>query len=162
MTQRVRPRPRRRPTGFAARRLPSALVALALLAGGCAGAPDGGDVGGDAADLAPPPVAPPNDRAGEAAPPPTGPADARGLPALDVALPALALEEVAVVDAPIDTAILADGTVLIAERGGSSACSSASDRVRSSSMSATGRRPTVSAACCPSRSHHGATSSSCP
>ena len=118
MTQRVRPRSRRRPTGFAARRLPSALVALALLAGGCAGAPNGDDAGGDAADLSPPSVAPPNDRAGEAAPPTTGPEDAQGLPALDVALPALALEEVAVVDAPIDTAILADGTVLIAERGG--------------------------------------------
>ncbi len=118
MTQRVRPRPRRRPTGIAVQQLNGALVALALIAGGCAGAPDGGDVGGDAADLAPPPVAPPTDRDGETAPPPTGPADARGLPALDVVLPALALEEVAVVDAPIDTAILADGTVLIAERGG--------------------------------------------
>ncbi len=116
MTQRRRPR--RRLAGIAARQLHGALVALALLAGGCTGAPDGGDVGGDAADHSPPPVAPPTDRDGEAARPPTEPEDAQGLPALDVTLPTLALEEVAVVDAPIDTTILADGTVLIAERGG--------------------------------------------
>jgi glucose/arabinose dehydrogenase len=55
------------------------------------------------------------------APPPTperSEGEAPGLPAADVALPELRLEEVVVLEAPTDTALLADGTVLVAERSG--------------------------------------------
>ena len=44
--------------------------------------------------------------------------EAPGLPPADRELPALVLEEVVVLEAPIDTAGLPDGTVLIAERAG--------------------------------------------
>ena len=70
----------------------------------------------------------PDDRPSVSAPPaepdvaapdtPEADAEAPGLPDGGLALPELALEEVATVDAPIDTALLADGTVLVAERAG--------------------------------------------
>jgi len=41
-----------------------------------------------------------------------------GLPASDAELPVLTLTEIARLDAPIDTAVLADGTVVVAQRGG--------------------------------------------
>ncbi len=43
---------------------------------------------------------------------------APGLPSLDVVIPALRLVELASLAAPIDTAVLPDGTVLVAERAG--------------------------------------------
>jgi glucose/arabinose dehydrogenase len=51
-------------------------------------------------------------------PPPPTTSDAPGLPRSDVVLPRLILEEVALLDAPVDTALLPDGTVLVAERRG--------------------------------------------
>jgi glucose/arabinose dehydrogenase len=61
----------------------------------------------------------------EAPPPPESPtlpapstAVAPGLPPADRALPSLGLVEIAQVEAPIDTAVLADGTVLVAQRSG--------------------------------------------
>lgn len=45
-------------------------------------------------------------------------AHAQGLPPADAPLPALRLTEIARIDAPIDTATLPDGTVLVAQRGG--------------------------------------------
>jgi glucose/arabinose dehydrogenase len=76
-----------------------------------------------------PPVEPPPDRDPPAASPsgpepaPTGPDDgptgpAAGLPDVTVVLPPLVLVEVADLDAPLDTTVLADGTVLVAERAG--------------------------------------------
>jgi glucose/arabinose dehydrogenase len=69
------------------------------------------------------PTAPPADTRPEDAPigeadtaPPTG--SAPGLPPADTALPPLALTELARLDSPIDTTVLADGTVLVAERDG--------------------------------------------
>jgi len=44
--------------------------------------------------------------------------DAPGLPPSDVALPELALVELTVLAAPMDTTVLPDGTVLVAERAG--------------------------------------------
>jgi glucose/arabinose dehydrogenase len=50
---------------------------------------------------------------------PGPPADpGRGLPAADLSLPAVRLEQVALIGAPIDTTVLPDGTVLVAERAG--------------------------------------------
>ncbi len=46
------------------------------------------------------------------------PLPAPGLPPADTALPVLTLTELARLDAPIDTTVLADGTVLVAERAG--------------------------------------------
>jgi glucose/arabinose dehydrogenase len=46
------------------------------------------------------------------------PALAPGLPPADRPLPSLVLDEVARLDAPIDTTVLPDGTVLVAERAG--------------------------------------------
>jgi glucose/arabinose dehydrogenase len=43
---------------------------------------------------------------------------APGLPSADLVLPSLALTGIAQLDAPIDTAVLADGTVLVAQRAG--------------------------------------------
>jgi glucose/arabinose dehydrogenase len=69
------------------------------------------------------PTAPPADTRHEDSPireadtaPPTG--SAPGLPPADTALPPLALTELARLDAPIDTTVLADRTVLVAERAG--------------------------------------------
>ena len=45
-------------------------------------------------------------------------ADAPGLPPADRDIPRLFLEEVVILEAPIDTAVLADGRVLVAERAG--------------------------------------------
>jgi glucose/arabinose dehydrogenase len=98
------------------------LVAVALLLAGCAGGADEDASGRSAPEPAPPTLAPPTgDGADRATPPPDAPGagrDAPGLPSVDVVLPALALEEVARIDAPTDTTLLADGTVLVAERGG--------------------------------------------
>jgi glucose/arabinose dehydrogenase len=67
----------------------------------------------------------PGTTAPDAAPPPPAPAPgtpraepAPGLPRADLALPALSLTEIARMDAPIDTATLPDGTVLVAQRPG--------------------------------------------
>jgi len=46
------------------------------------------------------------------------PTPAPGLPSVDITVPSLAIEEIARRDAPIDTTMLADGTVLVAERAG--------------------------------------------
>jgi glucose/arabinose dehydrogenase len=50
--------------------------------------------------------------------PGTAPGTAPGLPSANVPLPAVMLEQVTTLDAPIDTAVLPDGTVLVAERAG--------------------------------------------
>jgi len=83
---------------------------------------------GDAGPVVGPPDGPSaHDRSGGPAgpdpdrDPPTSPgADgpARGLPPSETAVPLLELGEVASLDAPIDTAVLPDGTVLVAERAG--------------------------------------------
>jgi glucose/arabinose dehydrogenase len=99
---------RRRQTRRTRRR--AALVALWLTAA-CTGT-------GDVDDVAEPqgPVTVPAPQAPSVPSPPTSAAP--GLPASDVLVPPLELVEVAVLDAPIDTTVLSDGTVLIAERGG--------------------------------------------
>jgi glucose/arabinose dehydrogenase len=90
----------------------AAVVALTLsLTTACAGTGDDGGVerpAGPATVPAPPPA------------PSPGPTTdlAPGLPASDVPIPLLELVEVAVLEAPVDTAVLADGTVLVAERRG--------------------------------------------
>lgn len=48
--------------------------------------------------------------------PPSEPAP--GLPSVDLQVPTVALELVAILEAPMDTAVLTDGTVLVAERAG--------------------------------------------
>jgi glucose/arabinose dehydrogenase len=91
-------------------------IVMLLLVAGCTGVTSE-DSGGPGAVSSPPVV----EDAPAGAPPPRTPSprsEARGLPPADVDLPALTLEEVATLDAPIDTVLLEDGTVLVAERGG--------------------------------------------
>jgi len=101
----------------------AALVAglLAILAAACAGGtvdPVGPDA--PAAPAVPStPIAPPDADAAPPVPAPEdSPARAPGLPDAATTLPPLELVEVAVLEAPIDTTLLADGTVLVAERAG--------------------------------------------
>jgi glucose/arabinose dehydrogenase len=93
------------------------LTAVALLLAACTGA----------APSSPVEVAPPSaeldDRDGDTAPPdptgaPSAPGAAPGLPEAPVQLPGLTLRELVVVDAPIDTTVLDDGTLLLAQRAG--------------------------------------------
>jgi len=87
------------------------LAALAaLLVTGCAV----DEAEPDRSDPRPSAELPPTDPPDEPAPP----AAAAGLPDSDVALPELTLELVASIDSPIDTTVLEDGTVLVAERSG--------------------------------------------
>lgn len=120
--QRTEPRPLRRlrsaRTGW--------LFALCLLAA-CGGpsaapAPGVGPAVGASHAQSTPSVADPSDAPGGG--PGTGPStadtqpSAPGLPSADIALPSLRLVELASLAAPIDTAVLPDGTVLVAERAG--------------------------------------------
>ena len=97
----------------ALRHRPGAAALTLVIAASCVGA---GDV---VTSEQPPPI---SDAPAAPTPPavvqPPSTTDARGLPASDVTLPPLALEEIALLDAPIDTALLPDGTLLVAERRG--------------------------------------------
>lgn len=99
--------------GRVPRHRPGAAVLTLVVAASCVGS---GDV---VTSEQPPPTA---GAPGATTPPtvvqPPSTTDARGLPASDVTLPPLVLEELALLDAPIDTALLPDGTVLVAERRG--------------------------------------------
>jgi glucose/arabinose dehydrogenase len=89
---------------------------LVVVLAACARAPDDPPQPASPPQLAPPEATSPPD-ADE--PEPDGDAaEAPGLPRSDAPLPPLVLEEVATLEAPIDTTVLADGTVLVAERGG--------------------------------------------
>jgi glucose/arabinose dehydrogenase len=89
---------------------------LVVVLAACARAPDDPPQPASPPQLAPPEATSPPD-ADE--PEPDGDAaEAPGLPASDAPLPPLVLAEVATLEAPIDTTVLADGTVLVAERGG--------------------------------------------
>jgi glucose/arabinose dehydrogenase len=92
------------------------LIVLALVTA-CAGVVDDGRSEPPSAPV----IVPGPPRSPDPVPrPPTG--DGRGvpagLPAPDILLPPLELVEVAQLEAPTDTAVLADGTVLVAERRG--------------------------------------------
>jgi glucose/arabinose dehydrogenase len=96
------------------RRLRPALTLLLVLAVACTAQPPDGPAPGSSLP-APDPTAP--------APPPRPPdpraaVPAPGLPPVDRDLPPVTLTEIARLDAPIDTALLPDGTVLVAERAG--------------------------------------------
>ncbi len=92
-------------------------MALVLTIAGCTVDPGTGAGGpAPAPPTAPPPAQPPPPAPAPA--PEPGPEPAPGLPHPDTELPALALVEVATLDAPIDTTVLPDGTVLVAERAG--------------------------------------------
>jgi len=102
------------------RGLHGALVALLLIgAAACSTAEAPPDA---AAPDAPPPATPPTTPPGtpSEAPPgtPLEPGTAPGLPPSDRVLPRVRLEQVASLEAPIDTTVLPDGTVLVAERAG--------------------------------------------
>ena len=104
-----------RSTGpVAGRRVILALLLAGTSLAGCASADSGRAPSGPVLPVEVAPVRPPTGTA-----PLTGGAeDGAGLPAADVELPAMRLEEVVRLDAPIDTALLPDGTVLVAERAG--------------------------------------------
>lgn len=93
------------------------LAAIAVVIAACAGAspPSTGEV-------APPPTGlAPHDGTAGAAPAddtPTASGGAEGLPSTPAVLPTLTLRELLTVTAPIDTTILPDGTVLLAQREG--------------------------------------------
>jgi len=92
------------------------LVGLILL-GACAG-PSGGTGSAPGSPLPPSAPATPGDAPTDR-PAPTEPAEpARGLPPAADPLPSVALQEIARMDGPIDTTVLPDGTVLVAERAG--------------------------------------------
>jgi glucose/arabinose dehydrogenase len=93
----------------------AALVLLAAVAiPACSGPrPDAPPETPNSAESTP---APGSERPGPVAPGLDG--DARGLPSDTIDLPSLVLVELAVLSAPIDTTLLADGTVLVAERAG--------------------------------------------
>jgi glucose/arabinose dehydrogenase len=93
-------------------------LALALAACSAGGTEQGATSPGSSLPV--PDAGPPDeDRAPSLQTPgPASDAPAVGLPASDLDLPALALTVIAQLEAPIDTTVLADGTVLVAQRHG--------------------------------------------
>jgi len=92
------------------------LAALALVVAACAGSAPGSpvDVAPSADDRTP--LEGPPDRPGDGDP--TVGDRAAGLPTVPATMPGLTLRELVSVAAPIDTAVLPDGTVLLAQREG--------------------------------------------
>ena len=108
-----RPRSSRRPAPMLL--LPVAIVVLAACSGPSSGPEmDTGAAPTPSAPASPAPGSGPGDAPGAGAVTPLAP----GLPSADAVLPSVRLVEIASLAAPIDTTVLPDGTVLVAERAG--------------------------------------------
>ncbi len=110
----------RRPVRGASRASAVLVPALALVLSACGAFDDDGHVASPGSSLPAPDGPPASDAPSppETTPPPSPEDRGAGLPDVGLDLSPLALAQVAQLEAPIDTAVLDDGTVLVAQRDG--------------------------------------------